>query len=137
MIEKTALKTGERRNASVLFSDMKGFTALSESMDPEEMDSLMNRVFALFESIIKKYDGVVEKYIGDALVAVFGVPRVHEDDAFRAVTAALEFHHENTRRNVYRYFCHGQASGLDSPVERNDASPGQPNSSSKANIYRK
>jgi class 3 adenylate cyclase len=112
MIEKTALKTGERRNASVLFSDMKGFTALSESMDPEEMDSLMNRVFALFESIIKKYDGVVEKYIGDALVAVFGVPRVHEDDAFRAVTAALEFHHENTRRNASVQFRTGIDSGL-------------------------
>ena len=85
------LKQGERRNVTVLFADMKGFTQLSEGMDPEEMDTLMSRIFAGFESIVARYGGTVEKYIGDALVAVFGVPDLHEDDPARAIGAALDF----------------------------------------------
>lgn len=85
------LKDGERRTVSVLFSDMKGFTALSEKSDPEEMDHLMGRVFAKFEAVIRKHGGMVEKYIGDALVAVFGAPELHEDDPARAIDSALEF----------------------------------------------
>ncbi|HRY56275.1 MAG TPA: adenylate/guanylate cyclase domain-containing protein, partial [Spirochaetia bacterium] len=91
MSDRDNLKAGERRVAAILFSDMKGFTSLSERMDPEEMDGLMSRVFGLFESIIREHGGIVEKYIGDALVAVFGVPELHEDDPSRAVHAALEF----------------------------------------------
>ncbi|HOT58383.1 MAG TPA: adenylate/guanylate cyclase domain-containing protein [Spirochaetales bacterium] len=87
------IKNGERRNATLLFADMKGFTHLSEYMDPEEMDSLMNKIFGTFEEIIQNYGGYVEKYIGDALVAVFGVKELHDDDPFRAVKAALEFLH--------------------------------------------
>lgn len=93
------LKTGERRIVTVLFSDMKGFTALSEKLDPEETDVLMTRVFSIFESIIVRYEGEVEKYIGDALVAVFGASRIHDDDPSRAVNAAADFleaiRHEN------------------------------------------
>jgi class 3 adenylate cyclase len=85
------LKEGERRTVTVLFADMKGFTSLSERSDPEEMDILMGRVFSRFDSIICKHGGYVEKYIGDALVAVFGVPELHEDDAARAIDSALEF----------------------------------------------
>ena len=85
------LRTGERRNVTVLFSDMKGFTSLSEKMDPEEVDALMNKVFSVFEKTIRKYGGAVEKYIGDALVAVFGAQRLHEDDAARAVNSAIDF----------------------------------------------
>jgi class 3 adenylate cyclase/tetratricopeptide (TPR) repeat protein len=91
MADRDNLKAGERRTATILFSDMKGSTTLSEHMDPEEMDGLMTRVFGLFEEIIRSHGGVVEKYIGDALVAVFGVPEIHEDDPSRAVHAALEF----------------------------------------------
>ncbi|MDP3179411.1 MAG: adenylate/guanylate cyclase domain-containing protein, partial [Spirochaetaceae bacterium] len=91
MADRDNLKAGERRVATLLFSDMKGFTSLSERMDPEEMDGLMGRVFGLFEEIIKAHGGIVEKYIGDALVAVFGVPELHEDDPSRAVHAAMEF----------------------------------------------
>ncbi|MFP4301992.1 MAG: adenylate/guanylate cyclase domain-containing protein [Spirochaetaceae bacterium] len=85
------LRQGERRYVTVLFADMKGFTDLSRRLDPEEMDLLMERVFLRFESIISAYGGGVEKYIGDALVAVFGVPQIHEDDPTRAVYAALDF----------------------------------------------
>ncbi|MBU0936090.1 MAG: hypothetical protein KKI09_08790 [Spirochaetes bacterium] len=88
---KNNIKAGERRSATILFADMKGFTSLSERMDPEEMDALMNRVFGTFETIIKNNGGFVEKYIGDALVAVFGVPEIHEDDPVRALDSALEF----------------------------------------------
>ncbi len=91
MPERDSIKTGERRTATILFSDMKGFTSLSERSDPEVMDSLMTRVFDVFEELIKGYGGFVEKYIGDALVAVFGVPELHEDDPSRAIHAALEF----------------------------------------------
>lgn len=85
------LKDGDRRNVTVLFTDMEGFTSLSENLDPEEVDSLMNTLFSRFEAIVKRHDGTVEKYIGDAMVAAFGVPRIHEDDAVRAVHAALDF----------------------------------------------
>ncbi|MBN1241543.1 MAG: AAA family ATPase [Spirochaetales bacterium] len=85
------LKDGERVVATILFSDMKGFTTLSERMDPEEMDALMGRVFGAFEESIRAHGGMVEKYIGDALVAVFGVTELHEDDSARAIHAALDF----------------------------------------------
>lgn len=81
---------------------MKGFTSLSEGMDPEEMDTLMSQVFGSFESIVRKYDGAVEKYIGDALVAVFGAPSLHEDDPARAINAALDFLTEIDRLNADR-----------------------------------
>ncbi len=84
------LREGERRTVTVLFSDMKGFTAISERLDPEEMDALMNRVFTRFEDCVRRRGGTVEKYIGDAMVAVFGASEIHEDDAARAVDAALE-----------------------------------------------
>lgn len=85
------IKSGERRTATIVFADMKGFTSLSERMDPEEMDSVMSAVFGAFEEIIRANGGTVEKYIGDALVAVFGVPQVHEDDPRRAVESAMAF----------------------------------------------
>lgn len=99
-LEKDGFKTGERRFVTILFSDLRGFSALSESMDPEEIDSLMTSLFNSFESIIKSYGGIVEKYIGDALVAVFGVPRIHEDDPSRAVHAALDFQSSVEQRNI-------------------------------------
>lgn len=86
-----ALKLGERKTAAILFADMTGFTAMSERLDPEEMDTFMSRVFGDFEAVIREYGGTVEKYIGDAMVAVFGVPDLHEDDPQRAVAAALRF----------------------------------------------
>ena len=100
------LRAGERRNVTVLFADMQGFTSLSERMDPEEMDGLMTRIYGAFESIVKRYDGTVEKYIGDALVAVFGVPTLHEDDPARAISAAIDYLAESAVLNETR---HGDA----------------------------
>lgn len=123
-MDDRSLRSGERRNVTVLFSDMKGFTNLSEKMDPEEVDSLMGRIFAAFEATVRKYGGVVEKYIGDALVAVFGAQHIHEDDASRAINAALDFLDESNRtfsgRGVETKFRTGVHTGLIATGKRGD-----------------
>ncbi|HEY8634551.1 MAG TPA: adenylate/guanylate cyclase domain-containing protein, partial [Candidatus Dormibacteraeota bacterium] len=75
---------------SVLFADLVGFTSLSESRDPEEVRELLSRYFAACRRLIGLYGGVVEKFIGDAVMAVWGTPVATEDDAERAVRAALD-----------------------------------------------
>ncbi len=79
-----------RRTVTVLFSDVTGSTALGERLDPESLRSIMNRYFGAMKVVIERHGGTVEKYIGDAIMAVFGLPTVHEDDALRAVRAASE-----------------------------------------------
>ena len=80
----------ERRLVTVLFADAVGSTALGEALDPEDMRALMSRYFAIARDVVKSHDGTVEKFIGDAVMAVFGLPRAHDDDAARALDAALE-----------------------------------------------
>ena len=80
----------ERRVTSVLFGDLVGFTPLSESQDAEEVRELLSPYFDQCRVIVGRYGGVVEKFIGDAVMAVWGVPVAHEDDAERAVRAGLE-----------------------------------------------
>jgi class 3 adenylate cyclase/tetratricopeptide (TPR) repeat protein len=80
----------ERRVTSVLFGDLVGFTTLSESRDAEEVRELLSGYFDLCRTVIRRYGGTVEKFIGDAVMAVWGVPTAHEDDAERAVRAGLE-----------------------------------------------
>ncbi len=79
----------ERKTISVLFCDLVGFTATSEGADPEDVEQMLSRYFAVARSQIEAHGGVVEKFIGDAVVGVFGVPGTHEDDPERAVRAAL------------------------------------------------
>ena len=79
----------ERRLVSVLFADLVGFTSLSEHRDPEEVRELLSRYFDRCRSLIERYGGTVEKFIGDAVMAVWGTPVAREDDAERAVRAAL------------------------------------------------
>ena len=82
---------GERRKVvSVLFCDVVGSTALAESADPEAVRVLLARYFVVMGGIVESHEGSVEKFIGDAVMAVFGVPAVHEDDALRACRAAVE-----------------------------------------------
>ncbi|PIQ25336.1 hypothetical protein COW36_19595 [bacterium (Candidatus Blackallbacteria) CG17_big_fil_post_rev_8_21_14_2_50_48_46] len=83
-------RVSERRQVTVLFADICGFTALSEKLDPEEVSNIIQPLFQACNAIIGKFEGVVEKFIGDAIMALFGVPRVHEDDPERAALAALE-----------------------------------------------
>ncbi len=80
----------ERRVCSVLFCDVAGFTPLSESRDPEAVRELLSQYFAVARTVISRYGGVVEKFIGDAVMAVWGTPVATEGDAERAVRAALD-----------------------------------------------
>jgi class 3 adenylate cyclase len=80
----------ERRVCSVLFCDVIGFTPLSESRDPETVRELLTKYFTAVRTVIGRYGGVVEKFIGDAVMAVWATPTATEEDAERAVRAALD-----------------------------------------------
>ncbi|HSG84980.1 MAG TPA: adenylate/guanylate cyclase domain-containing protein, partial [Candidatus Limnocylindrales bacterium] len=80
----------QRRLVSVLFADLVGFTTLAEGRDAEQVRDLLGRYFDLASEIVGRYGGTVEKFIGDAVMAVWGTPIAHEDDAERAVRAALD-----------------------------------------------
>ena len=79
-----------RKVVSVVFCDVAGSTALGESTDPEVLRALLARYFERMKAIVESHGGTVEKFIGDAVMAVFGVPVAHEDDALRACRAAVE-----------------------------------------------
>lgn len=81
---------GEERQASVLFSDIRGFTSLSEHLPPAELLALLNAYFGRMSMEVDGHGGVVDKYIGDAVMALFGVPLAHDDDPARAVACALD-----------------------------------------------
>jgi class 3 adenylate cyclase/tetratricopeptide (TPR) repeat protein len=85
-----AAPAAERRLVSVLFADLVGYTALSEGRDFEDVRDLQTRYFDLARTVIERYGGTVEKFIGDAVMALWGAPIAHEDDAERTVRAALE-----------------------------------------------
>jgi class 3 adenylate cyclase/tetratricopeptide (TPR) repeat protein len=80
----------QRKVVTVLFCDVVGSTALGESTDPEAVRTLLARYFEQMEAIVERHGGTVEKFIGDAVMAVFGIPVAHEDDALRACRAAVE-----------------------------------------------
>ena len=84
-----AMAVAERRLVSVLFADLVGFTTASEDRDPEETRELLSRYFEVARRIVEGHGGTIEKFIGDAVMAVWGAPTAHEDDAERAVRAAL------------------------------------------------
>lgn len=79
-----------RRTITVLFADLSGFTAMSERLDPEVMQTLQNELFEELTEAVQGFGGFVDKFIGDALLALFGAPAAHEDDPERAVRAALD-----------------------------------------------
>jgi class 3 adenylate cyclase/tetratricopeptide (TPR) repeat protein len=79
-----------RKTVTIVRSDLSGSTALGERLDPESLRGVLARYFATMSGILERHGGVVEKFIGDAVMAVFGVPTVHEDDALRALRAASE-----------------------------------------------
>ncbi len=83
---------GERKYVTVLFSDLTGYTEMSEKLDPEEVKDITSRIFGEISKIVANYDGFVEKYAGDAVMAIFGVPQAHEDDPIRAVKVARKIH---------------------------------------------
>ncbi|HET8586597.1 MAG TPA: adenylate/guanylate cyclase domain-containing protein, partial [Candidatus Limnocylindria bacterium] len=80
----------ERKVVTVFFSDLKGSTSLGEQLDPESLREVMTRYFDAMTAVLRRHGGTIEKFIGDAIMAVFGLPKLHEDDALRAVRAAHE-----------------------------------------------
>jgi class 3 adenylate cyclase len=95
-VESARADTGElrdeRRQVTVLFSDASGYTSLAEHLDPEVVREVMGEVYSTAREIVERYGGRVDKLMGDAVLAVFGDPVAHEDDAERAVRAALDLH---------------------------------------------
>ena len=83
---------GERRQVTVLFADLAGYTELSAGLDPEETHRLLNAYFTAVDCIIEEHGGMVDKHIGDAVMAVFGAPIAHSDDPLRALRAAWDIH---------------------------------------------
>ncbi len=79
-----------RKTVTIVFSDLSGSTALGERLDPETLRDIMSRYFDEMSAVLARHGGTVEKFIGDAIMAVFGIPQLHEDDAVRAVRAASE-----------------------------------------------
>ena len=80
----------DRRVVTIVFADLEGSTALGERLDPEALRDVQSRYFAAMRGPLIAHGGTIEKYIGDAVMAVFGIPALHEDDALRAVRAAIE-----------------------------------------------
>jgi len=88
LVSRSALE-GERKQVTVLFVDVSGFTALSERLDPEDVHRLMTRAFELMLAEVHRYEGTVNQFLGDGIMALFGAPIAHEDHARRALQAAL------------------------------------------------
>ncbi len=89
ILKDGAALVGERKQVTVLFADVSGFTSLSERLDPEDVHGLINRAFELMLAEIHRYEGTVNQFLGDGLMALFGAPLAHEDHAQRAALAAL------------------------------------------------
>src|SRR5947199_10455208 len=94
----------QRKTVTVVFCDLAGSTALGDSTDPEVLEVRLRRYFERMQTIVERHGGTVEKFIGDAVVAIFGVPVAHEDDALRALRAAAEMR--------------GRVAGLNAELER-------------------
>jgi class 3 adenylate cyclase/tetratricopeptide (TPR) repeat protein len=82
----------ERKYVTVVFSDLSGYTAMTERLDPEEVREIMDSIFGKISQVVVKYEGFIEKFVGDAVMAIFGVPKSHEDDPVRAIRASREIH---------------------------------------------
>ncbi len=89
ILKDRAVLEGERKQVTVLFADVSGFTSLAEALDPEDVHGLMSRAFELMLAEIHRYEGTVNQFLGDGLMALFGAPVAHEDHARRAALAAL------------------------------------------------
>ena len=87
---ETQAPEDERKIVTIVFADISGFTALSEKKDPEEVREMMNACFQSLVPVVQKYEGTIDKFIGDEIMALFGAPIAHEDDPERALRAALE-----------------------------------------------
>ncbi|MEJ2164204.1 MAG: tetratricopeptide repeat protein [Desulfobacterales bacterium] len=90
--ETVPLPEGERRQATIVFSDLSGYTSMNERFDPEEVEAVMSRIKKEAVRIVESHEGIVNQFVGDEILSIFGVPTAHEDDPMRAVRAAFEIH---------------------------------------------
>lgn len=109
-------QAGERKLVTVMFADISGFTALSERTDPEQVRALVNACFSWLVPIIEKYGGVVEKFIGDEIMAMFGAPVAHENDAERALLASLDMMDALVEFNRKRHTSLGMHFGINTGI---------------------
>ncbi len=93
---------GEKRKVTVIFADIRGFTPLSERLPPEEVVEILNFYLTQMTDIIFKYEGTIDKFIGDCIMAVFGAPLSHVDDVYRAVRSAVEIQENMEQLNIKR-----------------------------------
>src|SRR3989441_7229550 len=93
LTSKGALE-GERKRVTVMFSDVSGFTAMSERLDPEEVHGIMDRAFGVILTEVHRYEGTINQFLGDGVMALFGAPIAHEDHAHRALSSALAIQKE-------------------------------------------
>ena len=91
--DSTSVPEGERRQATVVFSDLSGYTSMNEILDPEEVEVIMSRIKQEAVRIVERHGGIVNQFVGDEVLALFGIPTAHEDDPMRAVRATRELHH--------------------------------------------
>ena len=95
---KTIPQESERRQATIMFADLSGFTAMSEKMDPEDVTSLMNECFSMMAEVIERHGGHIDKYMGDCVMALFGVPTAIEEAPHKAINTAIDL-----RNNLYQF----------------------------------
>jgi class 3 adenylate cyclase/tetratricopeptide (TPR) repeat protein len=115
-----------RKTVTVVFADVSDSTALGERLDPEALRRVMERYFAEAETAFEHHGGTVEKFIGDAVVAVFGIPVAHEDDALRAVRAAQELREAMTRVNADLERERGVTLGVRTGINTGEVVAGDP-----------
>ena len=131
LTSRSALE-GERKQVMVLFADVRGSLDLSERTDPEEWHQLMDRFFAILADGVHRFEGTINQYTGDGIMALFGAPISHEDHAQRACYAALWLRDalETCAREVKREYGLGLATriGLHTATRRPSISPARPGS---------
>ena len=114
--EKTLqLKEGERRNVSILFADLKGFTEMSEKLDPEFVQTTIDKIMSVFTQVIKNHGGYVDKYSGDEVMALFGAKVTSEVDTERAIRAGIQMLSNLDRFNQYMK-SQKEYSAIDKPL---------------------
>jgi len=91
-VRTSSIPDAERKRVTALFSDLSGYTAITEKLDPEEVKELTSKIFDGVRDVVTKYEGSIERFSGDGVLALFGVPKAHEDDPIRAIHAAMEIH---------------------------------------------
>ena len=96
-------KGGELRETTILFADIRGFTSISESCEPQIVVDALNEYFERMVEIVFRYEGTLDKFIGDEMMVLFGAPVAHDDDPIRAVRAALEMQGASAALRIFRY----------------------------------